>query len=114
VLAGIRAALNAGSVSADVVAIEARKHTATATDAADTATDASATDEPTAPQRSRAAVVTLGARRQAASWAGLPADARPAPSVRDYDQLLTRRRSSPPTSGPEGGGERAAGEMRSS
>jgi hypothetical protein len=59
-------------------------------------------------------VVTLGARRQAASWAGLPADARPAPSVRDYDQLLTRRRSSPPTSGPEGGGERAAGEMRSS
>jgi len=112
VLAGIRAALNAGSVSADVVAIEARKHTAT--DAADTATDASATDEPTAPQRSRAAVVTLGARRQAASWAGLPADARPAPSVRDYDQLLTRRRSSPPTSGPEGGGERAAGEMRSS
>ena len=45
--------------------------------------------------------------------ADLPADARPAPSVRDYDQLLTRRRSSPPTSGPEGG-ERAAGEMRSS
>jgi hypothetical protein len=34
--------------------------------------------------------------------------------VRDYDQLLTRRRSSPPISGPEGGGERAAGEMRSS
>ena len=31
VLAGIRAALDAGSVSADVVAIEARKHTATAT-----------------------------------------------------------------------------------
>jgi hypothetical protein len=31
-------------------------------------------------------VVTLGARRQAA----LPTDARPAPSVRDYDQLLTR------------------------
>ena len=111
VLAGIRAALNAGSVSADVVAIEARKHTATGID---TATDASATDEPTAPQRSRAAVVTLGARRQAASFAGLPADARPAPSVRDYDQLLTGRRSSPPTSGPEGGGERAAGEMRSS
>ena len=45
VLAGIRAALDAGSVSADVVAIEARKHTATdATDAADTA-PASATDD---------------------------------------------------------------------
>jgi hypothetical protein len=39
-----------------------------------------------APQRSRAAVVTLGARRQAA----LPTDGRPAPSVRDYDRLLTR------------------------
>ena len=102
VLAGIRAALAAGSVSADVVAIEARKHTATGIDTAtaDAVTGATAS-EPTAPQRSRAAVVTLGARRQAASLAGLPADARPAPSVRDYDQLLTRRRSSPPTSGPE-------------
>ena len=63
-----------------------------------------------APQRSRAAVVTLGARRQAA----LPADERPAPSVRDYDQLLTRRRASPPARGSEGGGERATGETRSS
>jgi transposase len=104
VLAGIRAALAAGSVSADVVAIEARKHATTATGA-----DTAAPDEQAAPQRSRAAVVTLGARRQAA----LPADARPAPSVRDYDQLLTRRRSAPPTGGPDGG-ERAAGETRSS
>ena len=94
VLAGIRAALGAGSVSPDVVAIEARKHTAPtgATTGATTgpvpAPDAAG---PAAPQRSRAAVVTLGARRQAASWAGLPADERPAPSVRDYDQLLTRR-----------------------
>ncbi len=106
VLAGIAAALGAGSVSADVVAIEARKH------AADTAA-AAATDEPAAsqrsgPQRSRAAVVTLDARRQAA----LPADARPAPSVRDYDQLLTRRRAGPPTAGSEGG--QRAGEVRSS
>ncbi|WP_300007544.1 IS21 family transposase [Pseudonocardia sp.] len=104
VLAGIAAALGAGSVAADVVAIEARKHAA-----AD-----SAMNEPTAPQRSglqrsRAAVVTLGARRQAA----LPTDARPAPSVRDYDQLLTRRRSSPPTGGPDGA-DTAAGETRSS
>jgi hypothetical protein len=37
------------------------------------------------------AVVTLGARRQAASLAALPAGQRPAPSVRDYDQLLTQR-----------------------
>jgi len=78
VLAGIRAALAAGSVSADVVAIEARKHPA--------GTETAQTAEPAAPQRSRAAVVTLGARRQAA----LPADGRPAPSVRDYDQLLSQ------------------------
>jgi transposase len=93
VLAGIRAALGAGSVAADVVAIEARKH-ATATTAATGATaeaDAGATvgatPSGTGPQRSRAAVVTLGARRQAA----LPPDSRPAPSVRDYDQLLAHR-----------------------
>jgi hypothetical protein len=86
VLAGIRAAVAAGAVSADAVAIEARKHPAT------TGTGA-ATSEATAraPQRSRAAVVTLGARRQAASMSGLPTDGRPAPSVRDYDQLLTHR-----------------------
>ena len=40
VLAGIRAALAAGSVSADVVAIEARKHTATGGTGTGTATDA--------------------------------------------------------------------------
>lgn len=97
VLAGIRAALAAGSVSADVVAIEARKHLTTA----DAVTGAHA-GGPAAPQRSRAAVVTLGARRQAASLAGLPADERPAPSVRDYDQLLLTRRSSPPTPGSGG------------
>ena len=101
VLAGIRAALAAGSVSADVVAIEARKHITTA-DTADAVTGAKV-GEPAAPQRSRAAVVTLGARRQAASLAGLPADERPAPSVRDYDQLLTRRRAPSPARGPDGG-----------
>jgi hypothetical protein len=108
VLAGIRAALAAGSVSADVVAIEARKHITTADittadiTTADAVTGAQA-GEPAAPQRSRAAVVTLGARRQAASLAGLPADERPAPSVRDYDQLLTRRRAPSPARGPDGG-----------
>ncbi len=82
VLAGIRASLAAGSVSADVVAIEARKHS-TVTEA----TGVTAAAAPESPQRSRAAVVTLGARRQAA----LPADERPAPSVADYDQLLAHR-----------------------
>jgi transposase len=82
VLAGIRAALAAGAVSADAVAIEARKHTSITEAAA-----APTAGAPAGPQRSRAAVVTLGARRRAA----LPADGRPAPSVRDYDQLLTQR-----------------------
>ncbi|MFC4949235.1 IS21 family transposase [Pseudonocardia sp. GCM10023141] len=86
VLAGIAAALAAGSVSADVVAIEARKHAITSAEAGEPAVAPSA-----APQRSRASVVTLGARRQAA----LPADARPAPSVADYDQLLAHRQPRP-------------------
>jgi transposase len=118
VLAGIRAALAAGSVSADVVAIEARKHISTADittadiTTADAVTGAQA-GEPAAPQRSRAAVVTFGARRQAASLAALPADERPAPSVRDYDQLLTRRRAPSPARGSDGV-DAPAGETRSS
>lgn len=99
VLAGIRAALAAGSVSADVVAIEARKHLTTANITTADAVTGAKVGEPAAPQRSRAAVVTLGARRQAASLAALPADERPAPSVRDYDQLLTRRRAPSPARG---------------
>ena len=120
VLAGIRAALAAGSVSADVVAIEARKHITTAditTADAVTGAEAGEAGEAAAPQRSRAAVVTLGARRQAASPAGLPADERPAPSVRDYDQLLTRRRAPLPARGPDdgdAGDAQTMGETRSS
>jgi transposase len=89
VLAGIRAAVSAGAVSADAVAIEARKHPTASTATGTATTDATASTPTRAPQRSRAAVVTLGARRQAA----LPTDGRPAPSVRDYDQLLTHRAS---------------------
>jgi transposase len=85
VLTGIRAALAAGAVSADAVAIEARKHPIGGMATGSTSSDATAATA-AAPQRSRAAVVTLGARRQAA----LPTDGRPAPSVRDYDRLLTR------------------------
>jgi len=113
VLAGIRAALAAGSVSADVVAIEARKHITTADAVTADAVTGARAGEPAAPQRSRAAVVTLGARRQAASLAALPADERPAPSVRDYDQLLLTRRSSPPTQG-SGGADVGGEETRSS
>ena len=94
VLAGIRAALAVGAVSADAVAIEARKHP-TGGIGTGTTTSGATTDTARAPQRSRAAVVTLGARRQAA----LPTDGRPAPSVRDYDQLLTRPAQQASTAG---------------
>jgi len=84
VLAGMQAALAAGSCSADVVAVEARKHPATAPGQGGTAWQALSR-----PRRSRAAVVTLPRRPD-----GLPADRRPAPSVAAYDQLLA-----PPASG---------------
>jgi transposase len=81
VTAGIAAALEAGSCSADVVAIEARKH------AVSTAGLADAGERPwpalQRPRPSRAAVVTLPRRE-----ARLPADRRPVPSVAAYDQLL--------------------------
>jgi transposase len=78
VIAGMRAALAAGSCSADVVAVEARKHPATAPGDGEAAWQALAR-----PRRSRAAVVTLPRRQDA-----LPPDQRPAPSVAAYDQLL--------------------------
>jgi transposase len=81
VLAGIRAALAAGAVSADVVAIEARKTNPTAT--------VSSPPLPP-PRRSETALVTLQARQQAHTPRP---DNRPAPSVASYDELLTRRTS---------------------
>jgi transposase len=84
VLAGIRAALAAGSVAADVVAIEARKN-----GAGGPAAPAPSASVIPVPRRSSAALVTLGARQAAK----LPADTRPAPTVADYDQLLPRRAS---------------------
>jgi hypothetical protein len=86
VIAGMRAALAAGSCSADVVAVEAHKH-ATAAPGGDAETAWQALARP---RRSRAAVVTLPRRQDA-----LPPDRRPAPSVAAYDQLL----SVPPASG---------------
>jgi hypothetical protein len=81
VVAGITAALGTGSCSPDVVAVEARKH------AAPSPGTGSEPAWPAArPRRSRAAVITLPARRDP-----LPPDARPAPSVAAYDQLLAPR-----------------------
>jgi hypothetical protein len=84
VIAGITAALAAGSCSPDVVAVEARKHAATAAGPGPAAWPAMR------PRPSRAAVITLPARRDP-----LPPDARPAPSVAAYDQLLRN----PPSAG---------------
>jgi hypothetical protein len=80
VIAGLTAALAAGSCSPDVVAVEARKHAA----ASPAETGNTAWQALERPRRSRAAVITLPQRR-----AELPPDARPAPSVAAYDQLLT-------------------------
>jgi len=80
VLAGIRAALAAGSINVDVVAIEARK--------LGPKTGSVHSEQAVAPRRSPTALVTLGARAQAAK---LPPDTRAAPSTADYDQLLPAR-----------------------
>lgn len=99
VTAGIAAALTVGAVSADVVAVEARRHTPDTT----TATGGASSDRhhvargDTREQR----VVSLTQRRltdPAAVIAGLPPDTRPIPSVVAYDELLPRRRTTtPPT-----------------
>ncbi|WP_036284292.1 IS21 family transposase [Microbacterium sp. MRS-1] len=87
VVAGIRAALNVGSVLAEVVAIEARR--AAAADPTMTVrTDAARASTVTAN------VVSLTQRRlmdPLAVIAGLRADRRPAPSVAGYNELLKRR-----------------------
>ena len=79
VAAGIAAALEVGALSADIVAIEARKA-------------AAATPAPTheVVRRPLAPVVPLPAR----PTEPIPDDDRPAPSVAHYDQLLTQPKES--------------------
>ena len=77
VVAGITAALRAGALTADAVALEARK-------AADT--DHGVTTVVSPPSADPAAVTSLTQRR----LTHLPADTRPPPSVTAYDQLLGR------------------------
>jgi hypothetical protein len=79
VIAGIGAALAAGTCSPDVVAVEARKH--------ETASRGGGAVPGPVPRPSRAAVITLPRRDRQ-----LPDDRRPAPSVAAYDQLLGRGR----------------------
>ncbi len=80
-VAGLATALRAGALTADAVALEARKA-------------AQAEDEPPA-------ALPAGASGSATvtflhEWrlAHLPPDTRPLPSVTPYDQLLRRRRAS--------------------
>jgi len=98
VTAGIAAALTVGAVTADVVAVEARRHAATNPL---TATGGAGSDRhlvahtPALEQR----VVSLTQRRltdPAAVIAGLPPDRRPLPTVDAYDDLLPRRATKAP------------------
>ncbi|GAA0998914.1 IS21 family transposase [Subtercola frigoramans] len=84
VTAGIRAALQVGAVTADVVAVEARRHASTA----GPASGRHRVEHEREPERN---VVSLTQRRladPAAVIAGLPPDTRPLPSVARYDELL--------------------------
>lgn len=95
VVAGITAALHVGAVTAEVVAVEARRHAATIDTAADGEGGASSGRHPGAQgDVGEQRVVSLTQRRltdPAAVIAGLPADTRPLPSVAAYDELLPRR-----------------------
>jgi len=105
VVAGLAAAVVAGAVTADAVAVEARKAADLRADvpSADrghtgTASAQSATPAPAAARHAR--VASLTERRlgdPAAVLAGLPADTRPPPSVAHYDELLLRRPAPQPT-----------------
>ena len=84
IIAGITAALTVGAVTADVVAVEARRHEALG----GSRLDRPLAEQSRGPERR---VVSLTQRRladPAAVIAGLPADTRPLPSVAAYDQLL--------------------------
>lgn len=88
VIAGIEAALTVGAVTADVVAVEARRH---ATSTIDTGGSGSARHLVARRAGREQRVVSLTQRRltdPAAVIAGLPADSRPPPTVDHYDQLL--------------------------
>ncbi|MEV4580494.1 IS21 family transposase [Nonomuraea jabiensis] len=86
VVAGIAAALRAGALTADAVALEARR-------AAEAEPPAEQPDRPSADERRPGRVISLTQRRLAA----LPPDNRPLPSVAAYDQLLRHPR--PPAEG---------------
>jgi hypothetical protein len=92
--AGIIAALGVGAVSADVVAVEARRHTTVSPGGGAGSDRHPGARAEVNVQR----VVSLTQRRlmdPAAVIAGLPPDARPVPSVSAYDELLAKRTEHP-------------------
>lgn len=94
VMAGISAALVVGAVTADVVAVEARRHGSTAAQGGANSDRHLVGHHAQHEQR----VVSLTQRRltdPAAVIAGLPPDTRPLPSVSAYDELLPRRHTTP-------------------
>lgn len=109
VIAGITAALTVGAVTADVVAVEARRHQTLNEALGGSAVgslggsglDRHRGEQAHVPERR---VVSLTQRRladPAAVIAGLPVDTRPLPSVAAYDQLLRLpERTNPATTQP--------------
>lgn len=96
VVAGITAALSIGAVTADVVAVEARRHHTHERTHHDGAAGTDRTVGGAAGHVGQVGgtVVSLTQRRltdPAAVIAGLPADIRPLPTVTAYDELLRRR-----------------------
>jgi transposase len=104
ITAGIEAALTVGAVTADVVAVEARRAAAERL-TADRLQPITAQGEPVSivrPAARERRVISLTQRRladPAAVIAGLPPDTRPLPSVAGYDELLTRRTPDQPPTG---------------
>jgi hypothetical protein len=92
--AGITAALGVGAVSADVVAVEARRQATSPAGGGPGSDRHHGAHAEAKVQR----VVSLTQRRlmdPAAVIAGLPRDTRPSPSVRAYDELLSKRAQNP-------------------
>lgn len=88
VVEGLAAALRAGALTADAVALEARK----AADAAETVQPAATVLDPVEPGDGVSSVTSLTERRLRASQ--LPVDTRPLPDVSKYDDLLPSIRAS--------------------
>jgi transposase len=89
VVAGIAAALQVGALTADAVAVEARKAAQSDRQAEPNPAHATTADRP-AGRRTKIPPITSLTQRRLES---LPTDARPLPSVTAYDQLLRHRRT---------------------